>query len=205
VGSGAGRAGLAFDRLVRHRLDDRSWVDEVAWWLPDHAEVFEHLLRHAPWQQRERWMYERRVLEPRMVAGWAGEALADLPVRLEEIRLRLSERYGVEFDSVVVNLYRDGRDGVAWHRDAEGKTLTDPVVATVSLGERRRFLLRQGLSGRHSHTFLPGEGDLLVMGGACQHDWQHTVPKVARAGARMSVTLRHSRPAGPDGGRRGEE
>ena len=200
VGCTAGRADLAFDRLVRHRLDDRSWVDEAPGWLPDHAEVFAHLLWHAPWQQRERWMYERRVSEPRLVAGWAGGALADLPARLEEVRIRLSERYGVEFDSVLVNLYRDGRDGVAWHGDTVGRTLTDPAVATVSLGERRRFLLRRGSSGRPSHRFLPGEGDLLVMGGACQLDWQHTVPKAARAGARMSVTLRHSRPARPDGG-----
>ena len=61
-----------------------------------------------------------------------------------------------------------------------------------SLGERRRFLLRPGTSGPATRTFTPGGGDLLVMGGACQHQWQHTVPKTARAGARMSITLRHS-------------
>jgi alkylated DNA repair dioxygenase AlkB len=195
AGSGAERSDLSYDGLVRHHLDDRSWVDEVPGWLPDHAELFEYLLRHAPWRQRERHMYERRVLEPRMVASWSGETLGDLSARLEEVRAVLSRRYRVEFDSVLVNLYRDGRDGVAWHADAVRKTLTDPVVATVSLGERRRFLLRPGSSSRPSHRFTPGEGDLLVMGGACQHDWQHTVPKVARAGARMSVTLRHSRMA----------
>jgi|SRR6266536_178554 alkylated DNA repair dioxygenase AlkB len=194
VDVGPGRADMSFDRVMRHRLDDWSWVDEVPGWLGDHAELFEDLLWHAPWQQRERWMYERRVLEPRMVAAWQGEGLADLPPRLEQVRALLSERYGVEFDSVLVNLYRDGRDGVAWHGDAVRMTLTHPVVATVSLGERRRFLLRRGRSGRPRQAFIPGEGDLLVMGGACQHEWQHTVPKVARAGARMSVTLRHSRP-----------
>jgi alkylated DNA repair dioxygenase AlkB len=194
VGVDGGRPDLSFDRLIRHRLDDWSWVDEVPGWLADHAEMFELLLWHAPWQQRERWMYERRVLEPRMVAAWSGEALASLPPRLEQVRAVLSERYGVEFDSVLVNLYRDGRDGVAWHGDSIRLTMTHPLVATVSLGERRRFLLRRGRSGRPSQRFIPGEGDLLVMGGACQHEWQHTVPKAARAGARMSVTLRHSRP-----------
>ena len=194
AGAAAGRPDLSFERLVRHRLDDRSWIDEAQGWLADHAELFDQLLREAPWGQRERWMYERRVLEPRMVAGWQDASLARLPPRLEELRFRLCERYGVEFDSVLVNLYRDGRDGVAWHGDTVRKTLTDPIVATISLGERRRFLLRRGTSGRPSRAFTPGEGDLLVMGGACQHDWQHTVPKVARAGARISVTLRHSRP-----------
>jgi alkylated DNA repair dioxygenase AlkB len=196
----AARADLSFDRLIRHWLDERSWIDEVPGWLPDHGEVFEDLLRCAPWRQRERWMYERRVLEPRMVAAWLDETLTHLPPRLEEVRALLSERYGVEFDSVLVNLYRDGHDGVAWHGDTVRKTLTDPIVATLSLGERRRFLLRRGTSGRPTRTFTPGEGDLLVMGGACQHDWQHTVPKIARAGARMSVTLRHSRPAQPNHG-----
>jgi alkylated DNA repair dioxygenase AlkB len=185
-------AHLGFSRLVRHRLDERSWLDEVSGWVSDHGDVFDLLLAEAPWRQRERWMYEKRVLEPRMVAGWSDETLPQLPARLEEMRAALSAYYGVEFDSVLVNLYRDGRDGVAWHGDTVRKTLQDPIVATVSLGERRRFLLRPGTSGPAKRTFTPGGGDLLVMGGACQHEWQHTVPKVARAGARMSVTLRHS-------------
>lgn len=71
-----------------------------------------------------------------------------------------------------------------------------PLVATVSLGERRRFLMRRRGGGPTSLTLQPGEGDLVVMGGDCQHDWEHTVPKVRSAGARMSVTLRHSQSAG---------
>lgn len=185
--------GLSFDRLVRHRLDERSWLDEVPCWLPDHGAVFDELLSGAPWRQRERRMYDRTVLEPRMVAGWTAAALADLPTRLAGMRAAVSERYRVEFDSVHVNLYRDGRDGVAWHGDTNRRTLTDPLVVTVSLGERRRFLLRPGTAGPPARRFTPGAGDLLVMGGACQHEWQHTVPKEARAGARMSVTMRHSR------------
>jgi alkylated DNA repair dioxygenase AlkB len=190
----AGGADLGFERLVRHRLDERSWLDEVQGWVPDHAEVFADLLHHAPWRQRERRMYDRTVLEPRMVTGWSGDSLADLPPRIEAMRRAVSERYRVEFDSVHVNLYRDGRDGVAWHGDTNRKTLTDPLVVTVSLGEHRRFLLRPGTSGSPARSFRPGGGDLLVMGGACQHEWQHTVPKEPRgAGARMSITMRHSR------------
>lgn len=183
-----------FDGIRRIRLDDRSWVDVAPSWYPGHAALFERLQREAPWQQRERWMYDRKVLEPRMVAGWTPAALADLPPSLEAMRRAVSGHYRVEFDSVHVNLYRDGRDGVAWHGDTNRKTLTNPLVVTVSLGERRRFLLRPGTSGVPTRTFRPGGGDLIVMGGACQHEWQHTVPKEPRgAGARMSVTMRHSR------------
>lgn len=186
--------GLAFDALVRHQLDDATWVDEVTAWAPDHGELFALLLAEAPWKQRERRMYDRMVLEPRMVATWGSASARTLPPPLEAMRAALSDRYRVEFDSVGVNLYRDGRDGVAWHGDTNRRTLHDPLVATVSLGERRRFLLRPGASGSPAHRFQPGGGDLLVMGGACQHRWQHTVPKEPRgAGARMSVTLRHSR------------
>jgi len=193
---GAEPADLSFERLERVQLDERSWLDIARGWLPRHDELFEQLLASAPWQQRERRMYDRDVLEPRLVAAWADDALADLPPRLEEVRAVLGQRYGVEFDSVLVNLYRDGRDGVAWHGDTVRKRLDEAVVVTVGLGERRRFLLRHGSAGPPTFRFESGEGDLFVMGGRCQHEWQHAVPKATRAGARMSVTMRHSRPLG---------
>ena len=68
----------------------------------------------------------------------------------------LSERYGVGFDSVWVNLYRDGEDSVAWHGDRNAKVLTNPMVVTVSLGARRRFLLRAKGTTRAVHTLEPG-------------------------------------------------
>lgn len=139
-------------------------------------------------------MYDKTVLEPRLVAAWSAEELDRLPVPLQEVRGLLGERYRVEFDSVLVNFYRDGKDGVAWHGDTVRKRLDRAVVVTIGLGERRRFLLRPGSTGPAAMTLETGQGDLIVMGGRCQHEWQHTVPKTARAGARMSVTMRHSTP-----------
>jgi len=188
-----------FEGIRRIQLDERSWVDVAPGWYPGHADLFERLRREAPWQQRERWMYERQVLEPRLVAVWAGDDLAALPPELVAIRVAVSERYGVDFDSVLLNLYRDGRDGVAWHGDTVRRRMPEAVVVTVGLGERRRFLLRPGDHGPATLTLRTGEGDLVVMGGRCQHEWQHTVPKETHAGARMSITMRHSRPiATPD-------
>jgi alkylated DNA repair dioxygenase AlkB len=187
---------LSFARLRRDALDARSWVDVVPGWVPDHGALFDWLLEHAPWRQRTRTMWDKDVLEPRLVAAW--ETGAPLPEQLAALVRPLDQRYGVAFDSCLVNLYRDGSDAVAWHGDTVRKRMRDPLVATVSLGARRAFLLKPAAGGPVTRRYRPGEGDLLVMGGACQHDWLHTVPREASAsGARMSVTLRHSRPPSP--------
>jgi alkylated DNA repair dioxygenase AlkB len=183
---------LSFDGVRRDALDATSWVELVPGWVPDHADLFAELLRDAPWQQRTRTMWDNEVLEPRMIAVYP----QPLPDTLEALRSRVSERYGVEFDSCLVNLYRDGSDAVAWHGDTVRKTLRNPLVVTVSLGSARRFLVRRRGGGPVLKEYAPGHGDLMVMGGAMQHDYEHTVPRQRNAsGARMSVTMRHSREA----------
>jgi alkylated DNA repair dioxygenase AlkB len=180
---------LSYHRLTRVALDRRSWVDHCPGWLAGADELMQELASTASWAQRERPMYDEMVVEPRLVTGWS---LGELPPALEVLRVSLSDRYGVTFDSVHVNLYRSGADSVAWHGDTVRKVLREPLVAIVSLGERRRFRLRPRGGGRASTVFALGGGDLLVMGGASQHEWEHSVPKVAAAGPRMSVTFRHS-------------
>ncbi len=185
---------LSFDGLRRDALDERSWLDVVPGWVPDHGALFERLREIAPWQQRTRRMWDAEVLEPRLVAAWP--AGAELPPEVLELTAPLGDGTGSTFDSCLVNLYRDGSDAVAWHADTVRKVMRDPLVATVSLGARRSFLLRPAEGGPVARRYAPGEGDLIVMGGACQHDWHHTVPREKSAsGARMSITLRHSRPA----------
>lgn len=184
---------VTYAGLVRHDLDATSWVDYCPGWLVGHDAVFESLLAEGEWKQRTRHLYDQEVLEPRLTAGWAPDAVA-VPPALPAMCAALSARYGVDFDRVWVNLYRDGRDSVAWHPDRNGRVHRNPLVATVSLGARRRFQLRPRGGGPVALTLMPGAGDLVVMGGACQHDWEHCVPKTARpVGPRMSVTIRHSR------------
>jgi alkylated DNA repair dioxygenase AlkB len=187
-----GRARLSFDGLRRDSLDDRSWLDVVPGWVPDHAELFDWLLAEGPWQQSTRKMWDNEVLVPRLTAGIP----QPFPERIAQLVTPLNARYGIDFDSCFVNLYRDGNDAVAWHADTVRKVMTNPMVVTVSLGARRAFLVRPAGGGAVVRRYNPGEGDLIVMGGAMQHDWHHTVPREKSAsGARMSVTLRHSRPA----------
>jgi alkylated DNA repair dioxygenase AlkB len=105
----------------------------------------------------------------------------------------LSDRYGAVFDSVGMNLYRDGADSVAWHRDRIPSEIVDPIVALVSLGDARTFLLRRKGGGR-SRPFKLGHGDLLVTGGETQRRYEHSVPKVGSSGPRISLAFRHGVP-----------
>ncbi len=182
----------SFTGLCRHRLDEQSWFDVLPGWLSGADTLVTGLAASAPWQQRDRWMYDQRVLEPRLTCSWP---LDSAPAALAAMASLLSRHYGIEFDSVAANYYRDGRDSVAWHGDRVRFALERPLVAIVSLGSRRRFGLRPRGGGR-AHWFGVDGGDLLVMGGRNQHDWEHCVPKAARGGPRISVTYRHSEPAG---------
>jgi alkylated DNA repair dioxygenase AlkB len=181
--------------LQRHELDATSWVDHVPRWLSGSDVVFADLVARVPWRNRRVVMYDRLVDEPRLTWWWqrdTGPCPIDLRV-LHDIAAALSDRYGLDFDSIGCNLYRDGSDSVAWHGDRVRHAAEDPVVAIVSVGAPRPFQLRPR-GGGASRSFLLGRGDLLVMGGACQHEWEHSVPKVARAGPRLSIMYRHAAP-----------
>jgi alkylated DNA repair dioxygenase AlkB len=194
---GAPAPDLSYGAMERIVLDEHSWVDYCPGWLDGSDEVFEQLTAQARWQQRTVPMYDKQVLEPRLTAGWSTDATdADTPPVLTAMAAALSVRYGVGFDRIWVNLYRDGADSVAWHGDRNRFVMTNPLVATVSLGARRRFLLRRRGTTSATHRLEPGHGDLVVMGGRCQAEWEHTVPKTAQpVGPRMSVTIRHAQPA----------
>lgn len=187
----------AFAGCTRRELAGGAWLDHAPGWLEGSDTLFAALVEVAPWRQRTRRMYEQVLDEPRLTAWWrTDDGDAGLPPVVPAIRAALSTRYGVTFDSVGCNLYRDGRDSVAWHGDTVRKVMAEPLVAILSLGEPRRFLLRPR-GGGPSLRYELGAGDLLVMGGTCQHTWEHCVPKVRSAGPRLSVTFRHSAPVSP--------
>lgn len=181
----------AFASLERIQLDPESWVDHAPGWVSGSDLLFECLVDSLDWGQRSRRMYDQEVTEPRLTALWrkSSEKTLEPPI-LEEMRVLLSKRYDIEFDSAGFNLYRDGRDSVAWHGDRIKKGIDKPLVALVSIGEPRRFLLKPRAGG-NSRTFMLGRGDLLVTGGRTQRTWLHSVPKVAKAGPRISIAFRH--------------
>jgi alkylated DNA repair dioxygenase AlkB len=181
---------MSFSALRRTELDRSSWVDYCPGWVSGSDGAFEALLRDEDWNQRRRWMYDRQVDEPRLTTWKRIDQDATPYPWLEHARSLLAARYGVAFDSAGINLYRDGADSVAWHRDRIRAEIENPVVAVVSLGQPRKFLLRP-LGGGESRAFKLGGGDLLVTGGQTQRRFEHSVPKVKAAGARVSVVFRH--------------
>ena len=176
---------FTLDGLRRRFLGDGAWVDFLPGFLTSPGSLFDEVLASAPFAAHERPMYDRIVAEPRLTTrGW------ETPVPLlRDIAAALSRHYGLDLPSISANLYRDGNDSVAWHGDRIGKKRSETVVAILSLGAPRRFLMRRKAGGQ-SIRFVPQPGDLLVMGGTAQSTWEHCVPKCTYAGPRISVMFR---------------
>jgi alkylated DNA repair dioxygenase AlkB len=173
--------------LRRIVLGDGAWVDHQPGWVEGHQALLDSLAASTRWHQQKREMYERTVVVPRLVASLPDDGPGH-PL-LGEMQRALLAHYRTAFPRIGLGLYRDGRDSVAWHGDYVARELPEALVATVSLGEPRRFLLRPAAGGP-SRAFMLGWGDLMVMGGTCQRTWRHCIPKVAGAGARIVVALR---------------
>jgi alkylated DNA repair dioxygenase AlkB len=174
-------------------------------WLPaDEADALFDALRHAtPWSQGTIVLFGRELREPRLTA-WFGDAdytysgrtvrASAWPAALAAVRARVERAAGAPFNAVLLNLYRDGDDSMGLHSDDEPELGHDPIVASVSIGVGRRFVLvpkpksarRQG-----AYEVELGHGSLLVMAGACQHQYRHGVPKQPRLeGERINLTFR---------------
>jgi len=179
---------LAGATIRRRVLGRGAWIDHAPGWVAGGDALFARLVDDLDWGHRRVRMYERELDEPRLTTSLAGAALAHYPV-LTDVIGALEARYEESFTSSWLNLYRDGRDSVAWHGDRVARDQLTGLVAIVSVGERRPFRLRPK-GGGPSIGYELGRGDLLVMGGTCQRTWDHAVPKVARAGPRISLTFR---------------
>ena len=180
-----------FATAQRRVLDPASWIDVVPGWLSGADALFERLAEAVPWKQLHRHLFEQTFLEPRLSAEYRD--LRDVPhPALVAAAEALSAHYGVRYDNLWLNLYRDGRDGTGWHRDRFSCRRPECIVPVLTLGATRRFQMRPRHGGP-SVTFRPAAGDLLVMGGRCQRDWKHGVPKTSRPlGARISVNFQSS-------------
>ena len=165
--------------LPRWPLTERSWLEHAPAWLPAADELLISLLDGAAWSRGRRVMFDRLVDEPRLTAWYGRDGPLPHPLLGElfaHVRPPLRRALRQRRPELVPRRARQRRAGTATGWGASGRAA---IVVIVSLGEPRPFLLRPRGGGR-SRSFLLGGGDLLVMGGDCQHEFQHSVPKVAR-------------------------
>ncbi|HUS61662.1 MAG TPA: alpha-ketoglutarate-dependent dioxygenase AlkB [Acidimicrobiales bacterium] len=194
--------GASIERL---QLDEGSWVDIARGWVVGADELFERLLADVAWQSSRLFRYDHWVEERRLGSMWRRGQPLPHP-GLAAVHRGLQDRYGVELGGFGLIQYRDGRDGQGFHRDTDMRWLDDTIVAIVSLGARRPWLLRPRSSrdplrpqSGAVHDLAPGPGDLIVMGGRCQADWEHSVPYLKDRldlGTRISLQWRHAHKRG---------
>ena len=175
------------------------WLHEEALDHADAERLFEQLMAATQWRQEIATVMGRRVPIPRLTAwhGAAGYVYSGIRMTpapwnppLVEIKAVAEARAGQAFNSVLLNLYRDGRDSVSWHADNEPGLGRNPVIASMSLGATRRFQMKHRRREERLALDLPS-GSCLVMAGPTQHHWLHQVPKTGRpVGPRINLTFR---------------
>ncbi|WP_322405271.1 alpha-ketoglutarate-dependent dioxygenase AlkB family protein [Massilia luteola] len=164
------------------------------------AEILARLLDETPWRADTVVVYGKRYLQPRLTA-WYGEAsytysgltLQPLPLTplLAQLRAAVEHVTGQRYNSVLLNYYRDGADSMGMHSDDEPELGPQPVIASLSYGATRTFLLRHRHTNRTVRLDLT-DGSLLLMAGTLQAHWQHGINKTAKlVGPRLNLTFRY--------------
>ncbi|CTP84651.1 alpha-ketoglutarate-dependent dioxygenase AlkB family protein [Xanthomonas graminis] len=187
------------------RLDlpgaDLRWLP--GWLAPaDAAALFGHLLAAVNWEVHRIRLFGKLVDSPRL-SCWIGDAQASYrysgtrfaphpwPPALQPLRERLAAETGVAFNSVLANRYRDGRDAMGWHSDDETELGPHPLIASLSLGATRRFVLRHRQQPALRQALELSAGGLLLMGGDTQRLYRHALPRTAKpVGERINLTFR---------------
>jgi alkylated DNA repair dioxygenase AlkB len=187
--------------MTRTELGDGAFLRFQEHWIPGaRADALLAQLRASiPWRQEANRDGDRVVPHPRLTA-WFGDrpyTYAGITVEpnawtpeIRGLRDEVEAASGETFNSVLANLYRTGDDSVGFHSDAEPELGPDPVIASISFGATRRFVLRRR-GGRLADVELDlSHGSLLIMGGTTQRHWRHGVPRQAGAGPRINLTFR---------------
>lgn len=169
--------------------------------IPESDSFFKLLKENILWKQESMNIYGKKVEFPRLTAwygnddksySFSGITLAPNPWNEEilEIKNRIEPKANVTFNSVLLNRYRDGKDSISWHTDAEPELGKNPIIASVNFGATRKFQLRHIRTKEKIEIELT-HGSLLIMQGELQHYWQHQVPKTNKTiGERINLTFR---------------
>jgi len=163
--------------------------------------VFHQLMKDTPWEQRNIVVFGKQHREPRLSAWHSGSHISytysgilrsprPWTSVLKELRAECAGVAGATFNAVLVNLYRDGNDGVGWHADNEASNGREPIIASLSFGASRRFDFRHRQT-RETIRVQLDPGSLLIMSGLSQHCWLHQLPRTKRVTEpRINLTFR---------------
>lgn len=161
---------------------------------PKADNYFKVLLSDTPWQQRTRKMYEKIIADPRLTAYYGGLNGHVWTPALLEIKKEIENVCGVVFDRVLLNLYRDGKDSVAWHSDTLPADGFYHHIASITFGDTRIFKVRHKFNKNIQQLDIPlTHGSFLLMDETMQKFYEHHVPKTTRnVGLRINLTFRIS-------------
>ena len=170
----------------------------------DALNLYQQLINETQWRQEVIKVYGKSHPTPRL-SCWMGDAglsygyshtrmeAVEWSSTLIEIKQKIEAATSTDFNSVLINNYRDGKDTNGWHSDDEPELGQNPIIASVSLGAPRDFHLRHK-SKKSQYKMTLENGSLLMMRGRTQHFWQHHIPKRAVAQGRINLTFRTIKP-----------
>lgn len=164
--------------------------------------LFDQLTSDIPWQQDDIRVFGKTHPQPRLTALYGNEgksySYSNIKMQphpwnplLQKIKSRVESVSGANFTTVLLNLYRDGKDSNGWHADNEKELGTNPIIASVSFGTERIFQLKHNTISNLKQNILLEHGSLLLMKGTTQHLWKHQIPKTSKTiGSRINLTFR---------------
>lgn len=164
--------------------------------------IFIKLLNMVPWQQFDITVFGKINAQPRLTAlyGNAGKPYSYSNIKMEpnpwhlllqKIKVKIESVAEINFTTVLLNLYRDGKDSNGWHADNEKELGTNPIIASVSFGAERIFQLKHNSDLNLKKSIVLENGSFLLMKGTTQHFWKHQIPKTAKpVGSRINLTFR---------------
>lgn len=167
---------------------------------PECETYFNVLLNEIEWKQEPIKIFGKEVMQPRLTA-WYGDkpyTYSGITMQpklwtpaLRTIQEKIETAAKVKFNTALLNLYRNGKDSMGWHRDNEKELGINPVIGSVSFGATRVFKLRHYISKKETQTIELTNGSFLLMSGSTQHHWEHQVTKTSKdVGARINITFR---------------
>ena len=195
---------FSFSNQITLNLEDASIVLYPTFYTAkDASNLFQTILKETPWQQDQITVYGKTYNQPRLTAFYSNtkNALEYSNIKMDphpfsdcltSIKNKIEKEVNTEFNSCLLNLYRDGNDSNGWHADNEKQLGINPVIASLSLGAERFFHLKHKTKPHLKHKLILKHGSLLVMKEETQHFWLHQIPKTKKQiGKRINLTFRY--------------